>query len=543
MDVRIDFFDHLVHDPSCRILELGPLNRPIAEKNKYPNSFTCDIRSTEDVKKLYSGNDYLTATGIYVDPETIVPVDYVAHGSYTETFEGEERFDYVIASHVLEHVDDLLFSLRDIGNLLKPGGIFFVVYPDKRYCFDHFRTSASFRDAYQVYRKGSTENSSMVLDFFFSVIPENDPNVFWENQDLIRDHLPKAPFTYALDRYEQAVRGVRMDDIHYWPFTDMDFLKFLYDCTRAGLLPFRCVDFRPCIRGDQQFMLALSYDPSICSDPLDAEAVLASWMEKALPDYYSGDDVHFQVDHSVISQEIQRLNDLLSRKDQEQKTNVAYIRSLEDAIVQKDREQETNVSFIHSLEEAIAEKEKALDSNALYVRSLENAIVQKDREQETNASYTHSLEEAVAQKEQERDINAAFIRSLEEAVAQKEREQQTNTDFIHSLEEAVAQKEREQQTNIDFIHSLEEAVAQNLSQIEQLSEESRRLSGDRDEQAAQAQSLRQELQACKMSLETAEILAEHHKKRICELEEIEQSWAWRMTKPLRQLASLFKKRS
>jgi hypothetical protein len=177
----------------------------------------------------------------------------------------------------------------------------------------------------------------MVLDFFYSVIPENDPDVFWENRDLIRGHLPKAPFTYALDRYEKAVQGVRMDDIHYWPFTDMDFLKFLYDCTRAGLLPFRCMDFRPCIRGDQQFMLALAYDPSVCSDPLEAEAVLASWMEKALPDYYSGDDVHFQADHSVISREIQRLNDLLSRKEEEQKTNAAYIRSLEEAVVQKDR--------------------------------------------------------------------------------------------------------------------------------------------------------------------------------------------------------------
>ncbi len=501
MDVRIDFFDHLVQDPSSRILEFGPLNRPIAEKKKYPNSFTCDIRSTEDVKKLYSGNDYLTTTGIYVDPETIVPVDYVAHGSSTETFEGEERFDYVIASHVLEHVDDLIFTLRDIGNLLKPGGVFCVVYPDRRYCFDHFRTSASFRDAYRVFRNGTAENSAMVLDFFYSVIPENDPDVFWENRDLIRGHLPKAPFTYALDRYEKAVQGVRMDDIHYWPFTDMDFLKFLYDCTRAGLLPFRCMDFRPCIRGDQQFMLALAYDPSVCSDPLDAEAVLASWMEKALPDYYSGDDVHFQADHSVISREIQRLNVLLSRKEEEQKTNAAYIRSLEEAVVQKDREQETNVAFIHSLEEAIAEKDKALDSNALYVRSLENTIVQKDREQETNASYIHSLEETIAEKDKALDSNAALVCSLEGA------------------------------------------IAQNLSQIELLSEESRRLSGDRDEQAAQAQSLRQELQACKMSLETAEILAEHHRKRICELEEIEQSWAWRITKPFRQFASLFNKRS
>lgn len=179
MDPRIGFFQSLIQDRSKRILEIGPLNRPISDKRFYPNTFYCDIRSTEDIKKLYSDNDYLEKTGITVDPKTIVPIDFVLQGGYAETFRDVEKFDYVIASHVLEHMEDLIAALRDISTVIHPGGIFCVIYPDKRYCFDHFRTSASFRDIYNVFRNGPTANAPMVLDFYYSVIPENDPTIFW----------------------------------------------------------------------------------------------------------------------------------------------------------------------------------------------------------------------------------------------------------------------------------------------------------------------------------------------------------------------------
>lgn len=290
MEPRIDFFQSLIQDKSKRILELGPLNRPIADKRVYPNAFYCDIRSTEDVRKLYSGNDYLEATGIRVEPETIVPIDFVIKGSYAETFEKMEKFDYVVASHVLEHMEDLIFALQDLGAVLKEDGILCLIYPDKRYCFDHFRTSASFRDAYRVFRNGTTENASMVLDFYYSVIPENNPYVFWQ-KDGILDYLPKASFENAVQHYEQALNGVKMDDVHYWPFSDMDFLKFLYDCTRARLLPFRCVDFKPCLQNDQQFMVALQYDRSVLEYPEQALKELKQQMINVLPDYFSTQDI------------------------------------------------------------------------------------------------------------------------------------------------------------------------------------------------------------------------------------------------------------
>lgn len=290
MDARMLFFQSLIQDKTKRILELGPLNRPIADKENYPNAYYCDVRSTEDVRKLYSGNDYLEATGIQVNPETIVPIDFVIKENYEKTFSTVEKFDYVIASHVMEHMEDLIFAFRDLGAVLKPGGVLCLIYPDKRYCFDHFRTSASFRDAYHVFRNGPAANASMVFDFYYSVVPENRPYIFWK-KDGILDYLPRASFENAVRHYEEALQGVKMDDVHYWPFSDMDFLKFLYDCVRAGLIPFRCISFRPCAENDQQFMAALQYDPEVPLHPEEALKELASHMENTIPDYFSSKDL------------------------------------------------------------------------------------------------------------------------------------------------------------------------------------------------------------------------------------------------------------
>ena len=291
MDPRRYFFELLISENSKRILELGPLNRPIADKRKYPNTFYCDIRSTEEVKKLYSGNDYLEATGITVNPETIVPIDFVIKGSYKDTFEEIEKFDYVIASHVMEHMEDIISAFLDISTILKPGGLLYLVYPDKRYCFDHFRTSASFRDAYNVFVNDPSENASMVFDFYYSVIPENSPEVFWKKDDILT-FLPTADFDNAVKKYKKVrEKGEKIDDVHYWPFSDMDFLKFLYDCTRAKLLPFHCVAFHPCMENDQQFMVALQYDPNIQLHPEQALKELVQHMENTIPDYFSSKDI------------------------------------------------------------------------------------------------------------------------------------------------------------------------------------------------------------------------------------------------------------
>lgn len=47
--------------------------------------------------------------------------------------------DFVICNHVLEHVPDPIAAFVEVFRVLKKGGIFFFVIPDKRYTFDKKR--------------------------------------------------------------------------------------------------------------------------------------------------------------------------------------------------------------------------------------------------------------------------------------------------------------------------------------------------------------------------------------------------------------------
>jgi len=52
-----------------------------------------------------------------------------------------ETQDFVIASHLLEHLADPLTQLGDIHRVLKPGGVVLVFLPDRRHTFDRKRSA------------------------------------------------------------------------------------------------------------------------------------------------------------------------------------------------------------------------------------------------------------------------------------------------------------------------------------------------------------------------------------------------------------------
>lgn len=239
-----------------RILEFGPLIRPLVSKKDYPNVLFADVRNTEDIKKLYTNNDYLEATGLNVDIKSVVEIDYVVKKSYTETFKNTKKFDVVYLSHVIEHMPDIISFLKDVVNIIKKDGKLVLIYPDSRYCFDHFRNGTTFIDAYDVYKNNSI-NGKAVFDFTYNVVNENNPVFFWNEQN-IANVLPKNIFNESLKSYEKAFHDELPDDVHFWPFSDYQFVKFLYDMDRAGLLDFEITDFHETQYNTQEFMIILS---------------------------------------------------------------------------------------------------------------------------------------------------------------------------------------------------------------------------------------------------------------------------------------------
>lgn len=254
MDFR-EYVRTKVINKSDRILEFGPLNWPMVKKSDYPNAYYADIRNSNDIKKLYTGNDYLESTGIHIDIDTIVDIDYVVKGTYEDSFKDVEKFDVIVLSHVIEHIPDIVNFFQEVTSLLRKNGKLVIIYPDARYCFDHFRNGTTFVDAYNTYIE-KRMNYNAVFDFANNVVHENNPKYFW-NDESQNDILPITDFNKTIQAYENAKNDKLPDDIHFWPFADYQFVKFLYDLDRAGLSSFEISEFYGTQENTQEFMAIL----------------------------------------------------------------------------------------------------------------------------------------------------------------------------------------------------------------------------------------------------------------------------------------------
>ena len=131
-----------------KALEISPWDNPFlrGENVKY-----FDAADTETLRKSLQEN--ATEAGRYANhlPEKI---DFVSPSGDLSVV--DETFDVVLSSHVIEHTPDLIRHFQSVGNILNAGGLYVLLIPDKRYCFDYYHpesTIAEVMDAYNSERK------------------------------------------------------------------------------------------------------------------------------------------------------------------------------------------------------------------------------------------------------------------------------------------------------------------------------------------------------------------------------------------------------
>jgi SAM-dependent methyltransferase len=74
----------------------------------------------------------------------IRPVDFVTDLEAMAGIDDASQ-DFVIANHVLEHVEDPLRALRSLARVLRSGGVAYLALPDKRFTFDKERRVTSLK--------------------------------------------------------------------------------------------------------------------------------------------------------------------------------------------------------------------------------------------------------------------------------------------------------------------------------------------------------------------------------------------------------------
>lgn len=249
-------------------LELGPLANPVVHRD------IGDVRYLDHVDTETLRTRYATHDGFDVD--SIVPIDYVSNGAIREAVDADIPFDYVIASHVIEHVPDLIGWLRDIRSVLRDEGVLSLAIPDHRRCFDALRSPTVTADIVAAHlTEPSKPTPRQVFDHYSSAVAWHG-FISWEEEPPFAELVPVHSETEALDRAAAAVVEVAYLDVHCWVFTPSSFRRLFASLQRLQLVPFsleRCSD----TAGGEFFVtlraaILSSATPPTNGDPLPATA-------------------------------------------------------------------------------------------------------------------------------------------------------------------------------------------------------------------------------------------------------------------------------
>ena len=261
-----NFADHtpeleMLDVATMRGLEIGPLAKPRVRKSEGP-VFYLDHMSTKELRVKYENNETLRP-----QINSLVDVDFVQREGETlsEVLGPHAPFDYVIASHVIEHIPNLIGWLNEIAGVLRPGGILSLIVPDKRYCFDINRTPTEMSNLIDVYLRDLRNPSyQQIFDNFSRTVTIDgmvDTVGLWNGtvdySGVVRTDVPnpaRAAFQTCLNHRDHPDNPI---DIHCHVFTPDSFLRLLAETMSLGLITFEVVSFSPTKRNELEFHASL----------------------------------------------------------------------------------------------------------------------------------------------------------------------------------------------------------------------------------------------------------------------------------------------
>ncbi|MBN2885764.1 MAG: methyltransferase domain-containing protein [Chromatiaceae bacterium] len=216
-----------------RGLEIGPSYNPIAPKRAGYQVQVLDHLSAEELRQKYASQ--VMTNGVNLD--NIEEVDFVWRGEPLAELVGERAcFDWIIASHVIEHMPDPIGFFQQCELLLKPGGRLSLIVPDKRYCFDYFNAPTSTGDWLDAHAERRTHPSpGQVFTHLANSCRKGGLVAWWAaaKGDFELIHT----FGQAREHVEALMNGTARDyiDVHCWRFTPASFAIMLADVRALGL--------------------------------------------------------------------------------------------------------------------------------------------------------------------------------------------------------------------------------------------------------------------------------------------------------------------
>lgn len=219
-------------------LEIGPSHSPIAPKSEGFNVHIVDHTDKESLIEKYRPH------GVTI--EKIEDVDFIWRGeTYAELTGRKDYYDWIIASHVIEHTPDLVSFINNCAEILKKNGVLSMAVPDSRFCFDCLRPITGISKIIDAYLQKAKIHSVGTAVEYVSGYCTNGGRATWgyggtrRNFELIhsQDEIKRVMQTKAYTE--------EYSDYHAWCFTPHSFRLLIHDLNLLGLISLKEISFAP----------------------------------------------------------------------------------------------------------------------------------------------------------------------------------------------------------------------------------------------------------------------------------------------------------
>ena len=239
---RIRALQRNLNHQTMRGIEIGPWFKPVVPKRVWDVAVV-DFTDTDGLREIArTHNDRNIREAV----DMVETVDVVWNGQALDEAclrLSPQGYDFLIASHVFEHLPDLVTILQQVGRLLKPEGYLTLALPDLRFTFDFFRNVTTTADVLLAHRQKRTRHTPENLFMAESTNCWNQGMAMWPRQSEVSLHVVSL-LKPAYDIYLRELANLGDPetpyvDSHAWVFTPSSFRLLIVELHHLGLIPFQ----------------------------------------------------------------------------------------------------------------------------------------------------------------------------------------------------------------------------------------------------------------------------------------------------------------